>query len=57
MLLSANRFFGVSPERSLPALLIESRKRQANVTNELADQVFEALSSIAPERGDLTKFV
>jgi hypothetical protein len=43
MLLSANRFFGVSPERSLPALLEESRKRQANVTNDLADQVFDAL--------------
>jgi hypothetical protein len=43
MLLSANRFFGVSAERSLPALLAESRKRQANVTNELAEQVFEAL--------------
>ncbi len=43
MLLSANRFFGVSEDRALPALLAESRKRQANVTNELADQVFEAL--------------
>jgi hypothetical protein len=43
MLLSANRFFGVLPERALPALLAESRTRQANVTNELADQVFEAL--------------
>jgi hypothetical protein len=43
MLLSANRFFGVAPERALPALLAESRTRQANVTNELADQVFEAL--------------
>jgi hypothetical protein len=43
MLLSANRFFGVAPERTLPALLAESRKRQANVTNDLADQVFEAL--------------
>jgi hypothetical protein len=43
MLLSANRFFGVTAERSLPAILVESRKRQANVTNELADQVFEAL--------------
>lgn len=43
MLLSANRFFGVAEGRSLPALLAESRKRQANVTNELADQVFEAL--------------
>jgi Eco57I restriction-modification methylase/restriction-modification enzyme MmeI-like protein len=44
MLLSANRFFGVTEERSLPALLAESRKRQANVTNDLADQVFEALA-------------
>ena len=44
MLLSAGRFFGVAKERALPALLAESRKRQANVTNELADQVFEALA-------------
>lgn len=44
MLLSANRFFGVAPEHQLPALLRQSRLRQANVTNELADQVFEALS-------------
>ncbi|HEX7602747.1 MAG TPA: hypothetical protein VF316_14120, partial [Polyangiaceae bacterium] len=44
MLLSANRFFVVTEERSLPAILAESRKRQANVTNELADQVFEALA-------------
>ena len=43
MLLSANRLFGVAEERTLPALLAESRKRQANVTNDLADQVFEAL--------------
>lgn len=43
MLLSANRFFGVTEERTLSALLVESRKRQANVTNDLADQVFEAL--------------
>ena len=43
MLLSANRFFGVEESRALPAILAESRKRQANVTNELADQVFEAL--------------
>ncbi len=43
MLLSANRFFGVTEERTLPAILAESRKRQANVTNELADQVFDAL--------------
>lgn len=44
MLLSATRFFAVARERALPALLAESRKRQANVTNELADQVFEALA-------------
>jgi predicted ATP-binding protein involved in virulence len=44
MLLGAHRFFGVAPERALPALLAESRKRQANVTNELAEQVFEALA-------------
>lgn len=43
MLLSANRFFGVTAERTLGALLTDSRKRQANVTNELADQVFAAL--------------
>lgn len=44
MLLSATRFFGVAEEQQLPTLLAESRKRQANVTNELADQVFEALA-------------
>ncbi|MGH9335783.1 MAG: DNA methyltransferase, partial [Vicinamibacteria bacterium] len=44
MLLSATRFFGVAEEQQLPALLSESRERQANVTNELADQVFEALA-------------
>ena len=44
MLLSAVRFFGVAEEKALPALLAESRKRQANVTNELAEQVFQALS-------------
>jgi hypothetical protein len=43
MLLAANRWFGVTEARALPAILAESRKRQANVTNELADQVFEAL--------------
>ncbi|GAB4209406.1 MAG: N-6 DNA methylase [Sandaracinaceae bacterium] len=42
-LLCAQRFFGVAEDRSLPALLAESRKRQANVTTELAEQVFEAL--------------
>ncbi len=43
MLLSANRVREVARERALPAILVESRKRQANVTNDLAGQVFEAL--------------
>jgi Eco57I restriction-modification methylase/MmeI, target recognition domain len=43
MLLGAPRLYGVAPERQLPAILAESRKRQANVTNDLADQVFDAL--------------
>jgi hypothetical protein len=43
MLLSAQRFFGVRVEDSLPALLRRSRERQANVTTALAAQVFEAL--------------
>ena len=43
MLLHRNRWFGVSEDHALPALLAESRKRQAEVTNALADQVFEAL--------------
>lgn len=43
MLLGAYRFFGARTERQLPAILAESRKRQVNVTNQLADQVFEAL--------------
>ncbi len=43
MLLSSARFFDVAPEHALPAILAESRKRQANVTNELADQVLEAI--------------
>lgn len=43
MLLHARRFFGVLPEHQLPALLEQSRRRQANVTEALAGQVFEAL--------------
>ena len=42
-LLSASRFFAVSPERQLPQILRDSRCRQANVTNQLADQVRDAL--------------
>ncbi|MEZ4311866.1 MAG: type IIL restriction-modification enzyme MmeI, partial [Polyangiaceae bacterium] len=43
MLLSRQRLFGVSPDRQLPALLAESRKRNADVTNDLSRQVLEAL--------------
>jgi hypothetical protein len=43
MLLSSHRFFGVAKDRQLPALLADSRLRQANVTTALADQVLEAL--------------
>ncbi|MEO8182680.1 MAG: hypothetical protein ABI895_27925 [Deltaproteobacteria bacterium] len=43
MLLSKQRFFGVAKDRQLPALLQKSRAHQANVTTELADQVFDAL--------------
>ena len=43
MLLSVRRFFAVAREHQLPALLADSRRRQANVTNELAEQVFQAL--------------
>jgi len=41
-LLSAPRLHD-APDQALPALLAESRKRQANVTSDLADQVFDAL--------------
>ena len=44
MLLHARRQFGVLPEHQLPALLEQSRRRQANVTEALAEQVFEALT-------------
>ncbi|HEY5959802.1 MAG TPA: hypothetical protein VIV60_24780, partial [Polyangiaceae bacterium] len=43
MLLSRKRWFGVAAEQQLPAILAESRKRNADVTNELSRQVFEAL--------------
>ena len=46
MLLSGQRFFGVSEEHQLPRLLEASRKRQANVTNEIAAQVFVALETL-----------
>jgi hypothetical protein len=43
MLAGRNSFFGRAPEARLPALLEESRKRQADVTTALAAQVFGAL--------------
>jgi len=43
MLLGRSSFFGRAPSARLPALLEESRKRQADVTEELAEQVFRAL--------------
>ncbi|WP_235685894.1 DNA methyltransferase [Corallococcus silvisoli] len=43
MLLHARRLFGVLPEHQLPALLEQSRRRQADVTEALAGQVLEAL--------------
>jgi hypothetical protein len=44
MLLSRRRFFGVAAEHQLPAILAESRRRQADVTTQLAHQVQEALA-------------
>lgn len=46
LLLGRARFFGVAEEQQLPALLAQSRKQQANVTNELSTQVFEALEEL-----------
>jgi hypothetical protein len=43
MLLHARRFFAVAEEHTLPALLEQSRRRQASVTEALAGQVYEAL--------------
>jgi len=46
MLLSVRRFYAVAREHQLPALLADSRRRQANVTGELADQVFQAVQAL-----------
>jgi hypothetical protein len=46
VLLRADRWFSVADDVSLPGLLAASRSRQANVTNELADQVFDALGEL-----------
>ena len=43
LLLNARRAYGASPEHTLDGLLAESRRRQADVTDELAKQVFEAV--------------
>jgi hypothetical protein len=43
LVLHARRAYGASPEHTLEGLLAESRRRQADVTEELARQVFEAV--------------
>jgi hypothetical protein len=43
LLLHARRAYTASPEHTLEGLLAESRHRQADVTEELAKQVFEAV--------------
>lgn len=43
LLLHARRAYGASREHTLEGLLAESRRRQADVTEELAKQVFEAV--------------
>ena len=44
MLLHARRLLSVPEDKRLPAILKQSRERQANVTSELAEQVFDGLS-------------
>lgn len=46
MLLGRERWFGVSAEQQLPALLEQSRRQQADVTTALSGQVFEALEQL-----------
>jgi len=43
LVLHARRAYGASPEHTLEGLLAESRRRQADVTEELARQVFEGV--------------
>ena len=43
LLLHARRAYNASAEHTLPGLLAESRRRQADVTDALAKQVFEAV--------------
>ncbi|WP_437650443.1 type IIL restriction-modification enzyme MmeI [Sorangium sp. So ce362] len=46
LLLHARRAHSASPEHTLEGLLAESRRRQADVTEELAKQVFEAVETL-----------
>lgn len=46
MLLGRERWFGVSAEQQLPALLEQSRRQQADVTTALSGQVFQALEEL-----------
>ena len=46
MLLHERRFFAVAEDQALPALLAQSRSRQADVTGELGEQVLEALTHL-----------
>lgn len=43
MLLGSHAFFTAGEKQSLPFILEDSRTRQANVTNELAEQVLDAI--------------
>lgn len=53
-LLRAERWFSVADDQTLPALLAQSRERQADVTHTLAEQVFGALEALVDgfERAD-----
>jgi hypothetical protein len=46
LLLHARRAYGSAPEHTLEGLLAASRKRQADVTEELARQVFDAVETL-----------
>ncbi|RYZ17795.1 MAG: hypothetical protein EOO70_00910, partial [Myxococcaceae bacterium] len=46
LLLGARRAHNASPEHTLEGLLAESRRRQADVTEKLAHQVFEAVETL-----------
>jgi type I restriction-modification system DNA methylase subunit len=46
LLLHARRTYGADPRFNFEGLLAESRRRQADVTEKLADQVFDAVESL-----------